>query len=137
MYLIAAFTADAKALLKTCKHLGRALTEFADGAAVGDVKYRYLGRDWDRSTFNQAVTFATGFGADRCAVIGFTGRAADALPRPVKIGPVSAEAFSWAADQATDPEESLGLLVESCRRWLSRRSSDTSEREGSAGTTIG
>lgn len=61
---------------------------FENRSTVGDIKYRKLSRDWDRGQFNQAVTFATGFRSARCAVIGFTDRLADPIPRAVNVGQV-------------------------------------------------
>jgi hypothetical protein len=91
---------------------------FEGRSAVGDVKYRPMTRSWDRGDFNQAVTFATGFHAARCAVIGFIERAAQPIPPTVKVGAIEVKAFSWIADPAVDPHESLTRLAHQLQQWL-------------------
>lgn len=95
---------------------------FDNGIAVGDVKYRFLGVDWDRGHFNQAVTFATGFRATKCLVIGFVDRALNPLPRPATIGSIMVQALGWRTDAAYSPEKSAFTLAGEVRRWLDERS---------------
>lgn len=91
---------------------------FDDGYGVGDVKYRLLGRDWDRGHFYQAVTFATGFYAKRCAVVGFRGELSDRLPIAVKVGSVRASAFAWNACMTVLPADSAHALANDLEAWL-------------------
>jgi len=91
---------------------------FGSTLAVGDVKYRLLGKDWSKSDFNQAVTFATGFRTNSAAVIGFT-TGAFTLPRPVSVGDVKVKAFTWGATLEVDPKVSATALTAELREWLS------------------
>lgn len=91
---------------------------FEGRSAVGDVKYRRLSKDWDRGHFNQVVTFATGFQAARCAVIGFTDRLVDPVPQPVRIGQIDVAAFPWVADSAIEPTRSRDRLAQQVGSWL-------------------
>ena len=44
---------------------------FGHGLAVGDVKYKLLGADWNRSDLYQVVTFATAYRSRHAVVLGF------------------------------------------------------------------
>jgi len=86
-------------------------------AAVADVKYRLLGKDWAKPDLNQVVTFATGFRTHAAAVIGFSSRAV-ALPRPVSVGDVKVRAFGWDVSEGVAPQASATALTGSFREWL-------------------
>jgi 5-methylcytosine-specific restriction endonuclease McrBC regulatory subunit McrC len=90
---------------------------FGSISAVGDVKYRRLGRDWSKSDLNQAVTFATGFRTGSAAVIGFK-NGDGALPRPVSVGEVKVRAFGWECGLEVDPKASAYALTTELRGWL-------------------
>lgn len=90
---------------------------FGNTLAIGDVKYRLLGKDWSRSDFNQAVTFATGFRTSSAAIIGFTN--GEALPRPVSVGDVKVRAFGWGSGLKVDPRASAIALATELREWIS------------------
>lgn len=88
------------------------------GQAVGDIKYRYFGGDWDRASLNQVVTFATGFGAKSGFIVGF-GRGSDArMPVQVRVGDVAVRKFTWDASRDAHPAQSANLLAEEVRTWL-------------------
>lgn len=91
---------------------------FGDSLAVGDVKYRALGKDWSKADLNQIVTFATGFRALWAALFGFSTHNAASLPRKVTVGDVRVIAFSWLAIDAMAPEESAATLVVDVKAWL-------------------
>lgn len=91
---------------------------FLKGAAVGDVKYRFLGRDWDRPSLNQAVTFATGFGAAKCGVVGFTAAPGTGAPRAVQVGVVEARSFAWDAREVAEPTDSAQEIADEIKSWL-------------------
>ena len=92
---------------------------FGAGAAVGDVKYRYLTADWNRADLNQSVAFATAFRCTRCIVVGFVRDPASSLPKLVPVGPVSATCMGWIASESTKPAESFCRLGERVRNWWS------------------
>lgn len=91
--------------------------------AVGDVKYR---RNTDgeikRSELNQITTFATGYRADRAAVIAFGSSAAG---EEVHVGPIRVNGFNW--DYRLEPAEAAADLAE---RWNAGWPAD------SGGTTV-
>ena len=74
---------------------------FGTDMAVGDVKYKLTGMDWNRNDLYQAVTFGTGFGCSKVAVIAFRTTASLELPR-VRVGNVEVVPFCWnCSDAAT------------------------------------
>jgi hypothetical protein len=91
---------------------------FGRNHGVGDVKYRYLRPDWNRSDLNQLVTFATAFGSVRAALLGFIRDASDEQPRTVPVGPVVASVFAWNASGSVMPEDSEAQLTLQFRKWL-------------------
>lgn len=93
---------------------------FESGLAVGDVKYRYLRRDWDTANLYQVVAFSTGFGASHCAIFGFSAANGVGLPRELTVGGVAVKAFAWNAAIDMCPDESETKLVDEIRIWLDR-----------------
>ena len=93
---------------------------FGDSRAVGDVKYRALGKDWSKPDLNQIVTFATGFRATWAAVFGFSLGTDDKLPRDISVGEVSAVVFSWKASIELKPEQSAARLLLDVSNWLDK-----------------
>lgn len=91
---------------------------FGDIIAVGDVKYRYLGPDWDRTSLYQAVAFASAFRTQRCAIFGFTSGVGGKTLKPVPIGDVLARSFAWDASQDMLPNESEKMLLTEIRDWI-------------------
>ncbi|MEJ7931622.1 hypothetical protein WG922_16745 [Ramlibacter sp. AN1015] len=91
---------------------------FGESLAVGDVKYRVLAPDWNKPDLNQIVTFATAFRSSSAALFGFSLGASPRLPRSIRIGDVSARAFSWIAAEGVRPEESASMLVAEVAAWL-------------------
>jgi 5-methylcytosine-specific restriction endonuclease McrBC regulatory subunit McrC len=89
-----------------------------NGVAVGDVKYKFLGADWNRSDLNQVVTFATAFHCSHALVIGFARDATASRPRTVPVGPVRAASLAWVASPELDPVESCRQLEVQIRSWM-------------------
>lgn len=88
------------------------------GHTVGDVKYKYFGGDWDRASFNQVVTFATGFQAERAFIVGFRRKEDGSIPAPAKVGQVRVRKFAWVASDDVSPESSERRLKEEVSEWL-------------------
>lgn len=91
---------------------------FEGRQAVGDVKYRKLSRDWDRSHFNQVVTFATGFNARRACILGFTDRSDSAVPKRTKIGGLDVVAFGWSTLVEIEPQAAALKIASELGSWL-------------------
>lgn len=91
---------------------------FGSGLGVGDVKYRYLGPDWNRTDFNQLIAFAAAFRCNRALLLGFVRDASASRPRSAPVGSVMASAFGWNASATVAPEESAALLAAHVRQWL-------------------
>ncbi len=92
---------------------------FGHHLGVGDVKYRFLEQDWNRSDLNQLVAFATAFGTNRAVLLGFVREGSARGPRQVPVGPVMTSAFGWNASPDASPESSAAALPVQIRRWLS------------------
>jgi hypothetical protein len=91
---------------------------FGAGLAVGDVKYRHLGRDWQRSDLNQVVAFATAFHASNCALFAFSKSETAPVPRPLPVGIVRVKAFGWIASNSYTPVCSAQAMLRGVRSWL-------------------
>lgn len=93
---------------------------FDGGIATGDVKYKWLGREWKRADLYQAIAFAVAFDTDLAALGGF--RATPLLePRRVVIGDIEVREFEWIANSDVPPEEAASILAGSLDEWLSVR----------------
>lgn len=71
----------------------------------------------------QSVAFATGFGSDRCCILGFVTDERPTLPPAVPIGSVTAMAFAWCAHESSSPKTSEQNLVAELSSWLKGDSS--------------
>ena len=87
---------------------------FDGGQAVGDVKYKLGGADWQRSDLYQATAFSTAFGCSQSIVVGFRGTG---MPPNVLVGPVSVRYLAWD-HVALAPERAALDIVEKVRSAL-------------------
>lgn len=93
---------------------------FDGGIATGDVKYKWLGREWKRSDLYQAVAFAVAFETDLAALGGFRATPLS-QPRSVVIGDIEVREFEWVANSDFSPEQSGRILAASVDEWLTSR----------------
>jgi len=93
---------------------------FDGGVATGDVKYKWLGREWKRNDLYQAIAFAVAFETDLAALGGFR---STPLPEPrlLRIGDIEVREFEWIANSDIPPEEAGKMLASSIDSWLSNR----------------
>ena len=85
---------------------------------MGDVKYKYFGGDWDRASFNQVVSFASGFEAEREFIMSFRHREDGLVPLPAAIGKIRVRKFAWVASPRTDSLLGESALAEEIRTWI-------------------
>ncbi len=90
---------------------------FDNGLAVGDVKYKLGGSDWNRSDLYQAVAFAAGFEASEAAVIDFRQTTTTQLPK-VQVGRIGVTEISWIADPELHAEGVADQLCRDVSQWL-------------------
>jgi 5-methylcytosine-specific restriction enzyme subunit McrC len=90
---------------------------FDEGAAIGDVKYKLNKPEWRRSDLYEIVAFATGYGSQRAAIVGFGG-GTSADPPTINVGPVSVRHFTWRTEDELLPEEAGAALCTAVGRWL-------------------
>jgi 5-methylcytosine-specific restriction endonuclease McrBC regulatory subunit McrC len=95
---------------------------FNGGCAVGDIKYRTLGPDWQRNDLYQAVAFAAAFKAKYSVLLGFSQHAASNIPQRVQVGDVHVQPVAWCADANVAPAESERMLHVELQRWWSAMS---------------
>lgn len=89
---------------------------FDSGAAIGDVKYKIQGEDWVTADLYQAVAFATGFRAEKGAIITFSrGKPHHA---PLHVGEVTVSNFCWDAREGSSFDAAAETLGASVREWL-------------------
>jgi len=87
---------------------------FDDGQAVGDVKYKRAGTEWNRPDLYQAIAFAKAFGSQEAVVIDFANNAATRVV--ARVGSKAVHHFSWRTD--LPPDDALDALVLNVSRWL-------------------
>jgi hypothetical protein len=92
---------------------------FDHGLAVGDVKYKISGGDWDRPDLNQAITFAEAFGSSEAAIFRFRSPATSQVPEAL-IGRKRLSELTWITGEEYDPVEIGERLLEDTRVWLER-----------------
>jgi 5-methylcytosine-specific restriction enzyme subunit McrC len=104
----------------TVQKKGRALADstftlnpdlvFEGGLAVGDVKYKNIDPEWNRSDLYQIVAFAAGFDSDFALIVGF-GDGSMARPAAIRFGKIGVEAFAWDVGPFSQPEASAKVLA--------------------------
>lgn len=87
--------------------------------AVGDIKYRFLQRDWARGDLNQVIAFATAFSSANALLLGCC-TSDSTLPRRLSVGPVQASCLAWLADEYRSPPDSELQLAAELRDWYAR-----------------
>jgi 5-methylcytosine-specific restriction endonuclease McrBC regulatory subunit McrC len=89
-----------------------------DDIAIGDVKYKLVGADWQRADMYQITTFATGYRVEDAILVSFIGDdGRHALPQ-LKIGPVRLRHLAWDARDANPPEASAASMISEAREAL-------------------
>lgn len=94
---------------------------FDHGYAVGDVKYKVFGSDWDRADLYQNIAFATAFGTTMGCVVGFTTGENAPMPPLTRVGQITVAPVAWFAD-AGAPDEAARGCVDQIARFLGTRS---------------
>jgi hypothetical protein len=96
---------------------------FGAPSAVGDVKYKLAGGDWDRGDLYQVVAFAAAFRVDEALLVRFRGSEVAALP-DVKVGDIGIREVTWLADPEVTAGSAATALAEDVEIWLA----DVNER---------
>ncbi len=91
---------------------------FDGDLAVGDVKYKLVGRDWNRLDLYQVLAFGVAYRSRHCAVFNFRHPNMPTLS-PLRVGDTDVVGISWQADEGLDPDEAAQMVVEATRSWLS------------------
>jgi len=91
---------------------------FEDSAvrAVGDVKYKLVGAEWDRSDLYEVVAFAAGYRVDRAIVTLFAEPGAAPL-RSVSVGDHRVKCVCWPAAASRAPSDAAKQVAEAVRQW--------------------
>ena len=103
--------------LAPSKHTLNPDVVFGSDQALADVKYKLADPDWERADLYEVVAFATGFGIDRAAVLGFA-RPGSKSPGDLQVGGVSVKYIPWVADPEVDPDESATNFSDAVAGWL-------------------
>jgi 5-methylcytosine-specific restriction enzyme subunit McrC len=91
--------------------------EFDGGAAVGDVKYKLQGAEWNRNDLNQIVTFVAAYDCGHGAVFSFRGKERDPLPNLV-VGTQHICSITWPVADGATPEAAAERVVADAAEWL-------------------
>ena len=90
---------------------------FESDEALGDVKYKLMGTDWNRGDLYQAVAFGTAFHVNKVMVVGFSPHSESTLP-PVRVGAVEVTPLWWRCHQDLTPEQAGDVLCKEVLAWL-------------------
>jgi 5-methylcytosine-specific restriction endonuclease McrBC regulatory subunit McrC len=129
--------AGAFAVAKKARTLkGTALTinpdlVFGDNEAIGDVKYKLIDSDWQRSDLYQVISFAAGFRTTKACLVTFCSQPDAALPT-IHVGDIAADCFSWLASPSLSPPSAAAELVLRVNNWLRSAAIDKSPLEAAA-----
>jgi hypothetical protein len=104
---------------------------FGDNEAIGDVKYKLMGSDWQRPDLYQVVSFAAGFRTTKACLITFCSEPDAALPT-IHVGDITADCFSWLASPSISPPSAAAELVLQVGNWLRSQAIDKSPLEAAA-----
>jgi 5-methylcytosine-specific restriction endonuclease McrBC regulatory subunit McrC len=85
--------------------------------AIGDVKYKLGGLEWNRADLYEVVAFAAGFRVDRAVMILFSEPGHEALP-PTRIGDHLVTQVCWPADTSLTPDGAAKRFAERLRAWF-------------------
>jgi 5-methylcytosine-specific restriction enzyme subunit McrC len=85
--------------------------------AVGDVKYKLAGGDWDRADLYQVVAFAAAFRVTEALLVRLRGSDVTGL-RDVRVGDIRVREITWLADAQEPAEASAAALAADVREWL-------------------
>lgn len=88
---------------------------FGAQKAVGDVKYKLTGDDWNRPDLYQAVSFAAGYRTRSGLVIGFS-ESGRTLPKTV-VGDIEITHLVWDCGDGTEPADAASRLVSQVAEW--------------------
>jgi len=91
--------------------------EFCGGIAVGDVKHKLQGVDWNRGDLNQIVTFVAAYGCAHGAVFGFREVSQQELPT-VGVGHQLIRSIQWPVGPAVSPDEAAKHVIREAAAWL-------------------
>jgi hypothetical protein len=85
--------------------------------AVGDVKYKLTGPDWNTGDLYQAVTFAAGYRTRRALLISFSLH--DEVLPELTVGDIQITHIPWRASGDVTPADAASHLVAQVLEWLS------------------
>jgi hypothetical protein len=86
--------------------------------ATGDVKYKLLTKEWNRSDLYQAVAFATGYRVGQAAVFTFSSSVPNQTLPCVRVGDVRLRAIAWDCSPETSPAAAAEAMVAEAASWL-------------------
>lgn len=86
-------------------------------SAVGDVKYKWANREWDRPDLYQLVAFATGYRVKTAALFSFAPSTVES-PVQLMVGETHITAVPWIATKDWDPVRAGEDFVARARNWL-------------------
>jgi hypothetical protein len=90
---------------------------FDEGLAVGDVKYKLAGSDWDRGDLYQAVAFAAAARTVHASIVGFQAGSQPTISL-VRWGDIHVRAMHWDASGNKTPESAAEELATEIDGWL-------------------
>jgi 5-methylcytosine-specific restriction enzyme subunit McrC len=92
---------------------------FDGGLAVGDVKYKDIDPERNRSDLYQVVAFAAGYDCDCAVIVGFSDGNA-AKPAAIRFGKIGVAAFAWDVSPFSEPEVSGKVLAAEIAAFVAR-----------------
>ena len=90
---------------------------FADGLALGDVKYKIAQDEWNRADLCAVVAFAAAVQTTNCAIVTFRDPTTQNL-KPVEVGDYNGVELTWPTAKSLDPYAAAAGLLTQTSHWL-------------------
>jgi hypothetical protein len=90
---------------------------FDGGRAIGDLKYKLSGGDWDRADLYEVIAFAEAYRAPRGLIIRFRKPGVPAAA-DLTVGSISVHEVTWVADPSVNPVDASSAVADEVADWL-------------------
>jgi hypothetical protein len=87
-----------------------------DDQAVGDIKYKLAGDDWERPDLYEVVAFAAGYQVQQAVLTNFV-TSPRGSRRPVTVGQHRVTQVGWPAENWLDPEGAADAFCRAVKGW--------------------
>lgn len=90
---------------------------FDGGRAIGDVKYKMSGGEWDRADLYEVIAFAEAYRAAQALIVRFRTPGVPTLADLV-VGAKAIREITWMADASVHPVDAANAVADEVAHWL-------------------